>query len=66
MTPVNDWNSTPTRFVAFAISAGMPNIISAGRVSIDPPPARTLMKPANNPATNNALPLTSVNSKSKV
>jgi len=34
-----------------ALSAGSPRIIKAGRVKLDPPPARVLIPPAKNPAT---------------
>ena len=41
----------PRKLVALATSAGIPIIIMAGRVSIEPPPARVLMKPDTTPTT---------------
>jgi hypothetical protein len=49
LAPAVDCKSMPTRLVPFAMSAGMPNIIKAGKVSIEPPPAIVLMNPAKMP-----------------
>jgi hypothetical protein len=45
LTLVTDCIRTPTLFVAFATSAGIPININAGSVSIEPPPAKVLIKP---------------------
>ena len=47
--PVADCIKIATRFVPLAMSAGKPNIISAGKVMFEPPPATVLMPPATNP-----------------
>ena len=55
LTPTTPWSSMDTRLVAFAMSAGRPNTMSAGKVRLEPPPAIVLILPAMNPVTHSRI-----------
>lgn len=49
-TPTIHCRTMAMRFVPLATSAGRPSIIRAGKVKLDPPPARVFTAPAIKPA----------------